>query len=125
VYERGYSVLLREAAGFLHGGPEAAGDPRERARAWHSGFFLPACRSIRRSSLPALFPKAGEADLFVMVAEFYQELMGGYPRGISYESLLSGFLFARRLKTRRLLRRPPMRMLYRLFSGRLFGGFGP
>jgi hypothetical protein len=116
-YEHGYGILLREVNGFI---PEAGviGELRERARSWHSRFFLPACGLIRQSPLPSAFPRAGEADLYVMIAGFYQELMGGYPPKISYESLLSGFLFARSLKSRRLLRRPPMRLLYRLLQGR-------
>jgi hypothetical protein len=117
IYERGYATLLREVNDFI---PESgvAGELRERARSWNSRFFLPACELIRRSSLPAAFPQAGEADLFVMIARFYQDLIGGYPSKISYESLLSGFLFARKLRSRRLLRRPPMRLLYRLLQGR-------
>lgn len=115
-YESGYAVLLREVNEFI---PEAGadGELKERARSWYSRFFLPACELIRRSPLPSAFPRAGEADLFVMIAGFYQDLMGGYPIKISYESLLSGFLFARRLKRRRLLRQPPMRLLYRLLRG--------
>jgi hypothetical protein len=116
-YERGYAILLREVNDFI---PEAgaSGKLQDRARTWYSRVFLPACELIRRSSLASAFPRAGEADLFVMIAGFYQDLMGGYPSNISYESLLSGFLFARRLKSRRLLRRPPMRLLYRLLKGR-------
>jgi hypothetical protein len=54
----------------------------------------------------------------VLVARFYRDLMGGFPKGVSFESLLSGFLFARRVRSRWLLRQPAMHLLYRLLRGR-------
>ncbi len=116
-FERGYTTLLQEVNDFLPEGGAAA-TSQDRARAWYSRALLPACELIRRSPLPAAFPQAREADLYVMVARFYRDLMGDSPKRISFESLLSGFLFARRIRSRRLLRRPAMHLLYRFLRGR-------
>ena len=91
----------------------AADEPpsREQVRRWHSGFFRPACALLSDSSLSRRFPGAEPGDLFVTVARFYRDLLGGYPPGASYETLLSGFRFARRLPERRPLRAAPFRLL--------------
>jgi hypothetical protein len=120
-FESGYSTLEEEIADFGHadaaaGAAEPA--PRERARRWHSTFFRPACALLERSSLSRRFPDAEPGDLYVTVARFYRDLMGGYPPGASYESLLSGFRFARRLPDRRPLRAAPFRLLLSLLGAR-------
>jgi uncharacterized ParB-like nuclease family protein len=113
-FERGYTTLLHEVAEYAPAEGEVA--VQDRARAWYSKVFLPASELIRRSPLPAAFPRGREADLYVMICRFYRDLMGGPPQGVSFESLLSGFLFARGIRSRRPLRRPAMRLLYRFFS---------
>ena len=127
-YESGYATLLEEAAGFGQAGAEAAAaagapqlSPRERARRWHSGFFLPACALLADSSLMRRFPGAEPGDLYVSVARFYRDLMGGYPSGASYETLLSGFRFAQRLPDRRPLRAASFRLLLAILGARSRG----
>jgi hypothetical protein len=128
-YESGYATLLEDiptfgragaaaagaganAAGAASGGPGVDEPPsREQVRRWHSGFFLPACELLSGSSLSRRFPGAQPGDLFVTVARFYRDLLGGYPPGASYQTLLSGFRFARRLPERRPLRAAPFRLL--------------
>jgi hypothetical protein len=114
-YESGYTTLLEDVASFKEG---AGLQPRERARRWHSRFFRPACAHLAASSLPRRFPGAEPGDLFVGVARFYRDLMGGYPPGASYQTLLSGFIFAERLPDRRPLRAAPFRWLLALLGAR-------
>jgi hypothetical protein len=119
-YESGYATLLEDIAAFSRAGTNEAGGgardagqtpSREQVRRWHSGFFLPACALLSSSSLSRRFPGAEPGDLFVTVARFYRDLLGGYPPGASYETLLSGFRFARRLPERRPLRSAPFRLM--------------
>jgi len=127
-YEGGYATLLEEIADFSRAGPAtgaargAAGASdlprREGARRWHSRIFGPACALLAGSSLPRRFPGAEPGDLYVMVARFYRDLLGGYPSGASYRTLLSGFRFARRLPDRRPLRAAPFRLLLSLLGAR-------
>jgi hypothetical protein len=130
-YESGYATLLEEIADFAPAGPSEAtggsvGDAlgaadvprRERARRWHSATFRPACALLSSSPLSRRFPGAAPGDLYVTVARFYRDLMGGYPAGASYQTLLSGFGFARRLPDRRPLRAAPFRLLLSLLRAR-------
>jgi hypothetical protein len=116
-YEIGYPTLMEEVASF-HDGDMSALSPRERARRWHSGFFLPACALVEASSLQRRFPGATPGDLVVMVSRFYRDLMGGYPLGASYETLLSGFCFANRVPVWRPFRAAPFRLLLALLGAR-------
>jgi hypothetical protein len=131
-YERGYATLLEEIAGFTPAGASAAAgasakapSQRERARLWHSSVFRPACALLAGSPLPRRFPGAEPGDLYVMVARFYRDLMGDYPAGASYPTLLSGFRFARRLPERRPLRATPFRLLLSLLGARPRPAAGP
>jgi len=114
-YERGYTTLLEEVAAY-QGLGEAELAARERARRWLSDFFRPACALLRSSALARRFPGAEPADLFVTVSRFYRDLMGGYPPGASYATLLSGFSFAERVPSVRPLRAAPFRLLLRLLG---------
>jgi hypothetical protein len=131
-YESGYSTLLEEIAGYGQAGAEAAAaagtprlPPRERARLWHSSTFRPACALLADSSLMRRFPGAEPGDLYVSVARFYRDLMGGYPPGASYDTLLSGFRFAQRLPDRRPLRAAPFRLLLAILGARSRGPPSP
>jgi len=120
-YEGGYATLLEEIAAFgLNGAAIGAEDlsPRERARRWQSASFRPACALLAGSALPRRFPGAEPGDLYVTVARFYRDLLGGYPPGASYQTLLSGFSFAKRLPDRRPLRAAPFRLLLSLLGAR-------
>jgi hypothetical protein len=117
-FDSGYAVLLEDAAS--HQAPPT-GDAHESARLWYSTWYLSGCRLLRESPLSRRFPEARKGDLFVMVSRFYREMMGGYPPGVSYQTLLSGFLFAKDLPGRRrgrILRLPPFRFLLFLLGGR-------
>ena len=123
-YESGYATLLEEIADFEQTDAAAGASglvPRERARRWHSGFFRPACELLAGSSLSRRFPGAEPGDLYVSVARFYRDLMGGYPPGASYDTLLSGFRFAQRLPDRRPLRAAPFRLLLAILGARSRG----
>lgn len=127
-YEGGFATLLEEIADFAPASAVAGAaepPPRELARRWHSTVFRPACALLEESSLPSRFPGAEPGDLYVTVARFYRDLMGGYPPGTSYETLLSGFRFAQRLPDRRPLRAAPFRLLLSLLGARPRRASGP
>ncbi len=136
-YESGYTTLLEEIADyalFRASGAEgsAAGGAasskglaqREFARRWHSEAFRPACTLLAGSELSRRFSGTKPGDLYVIVARFYRDLMGGYPPGASYPTLLSGFRFARGLPDRRPLRATPFRLLLSLLGLRRSNGGG-
>jgi hypothetical protein len=110
-YETGYATLLEDIVAFVRTGVHDEPPSREQVRRWNSDFFRPACALLSGSSLSRRFPGAEPGDLFVTVARFYRDLLGGYPPGASYQTLLSGFRFARRLPERRPLRAAPFRLL--------------
>lgn len=119
-FESGYAALLEETAAFEAGGAKEL-SVRDRARRWHSSFFRPACELIQASALPKRFPGAQPGDLFVTVSRFYRDLMGGYPDGASYATLLSGFSFAQRVPARRPFRTAPLSFLLALMGMRVRG----
>jgi hypothetical protein len=93
--ESGYRTLIREIEDCP--GEE---DLRERARGWHTEVYLPACRKIGASGMPEVYQGLGEGDLYVLVADFYRRFMGGKPQGVDFDLLISGFLFAHRIRER-------------------------
>ena len=112
--ESGYADLLRRVTGFEAG----LGNPdlKEKARGWYSEEFLPACRRIRESGLPRLFPGRREGDLFVLVLRFQRDFDSGFPRAAGFGQVLDRFLAASRRRRGlagllaglgRLVRRPP------------------
>lgn len=100
----GYRTLLRDANGF-----EGKNEPT--ARQWFSRRFLPFVGAISESSLPALLPDLRCEDIFVLIADFYHEFLGGFPVQTSPKTLISGFLFARKYPTKRMYRFLPFRLL--------------
>jgi hypothetical protein len=113
-HESGYATLLEEVRAHRAGGQGV-----DRAHHWYDRVFLPACGLLRASELARKHPHLSPGDLFVLVAAFYRELMGRTPEGVSYPSLLSAFLFAHRVPSRRFFRRAPLRLLYRLLRGKV------
>jgi hypothetical protein len=113
-HESGYSLLLEEAGAYEGGSAE---DLPERAARWHSEVYLPACAAVRESDLGKSYPGWREGDLFVLVVRFYRQRLGSVPRGVGFAALISGFLFARCRKRRRLWRVLPFRALYWLLKG--------
>ena len=51
-------------------------------------------------------------DLFVLITEYYKDFMKGIPRDTGFQTLISGFMFARRIPERRKYRKFP----YHAFS---------
>lgn len=108
-HESGYGTLLREIEAF-----DGEPDLKARARGWHTVEFLPACRRIGESELPGMYRGLYEGDLYVLIADFYRHFMGGKPGDLGFDLLISGFLFAHRIRERpsfRSLLRGPARLL--------------
>lgn len=109
-HEIGYRELLEEASAFR--GESII----EKAKNWYSEFYLPACNSIGKSTLLSEYPDLSEGDIFVVITEFYKEYMGGFPANTGFQTLISGFMFARKIPERRLYRTFPFHVLRRLFG---------
>jgi hypothetical protein len=109
-HEIGYRVLLEEVSSFR--GESII----EKAKNWYSEFYLPACGSIKKSTLLSEYPDLSEGDIFVIITEFYREFMGGYPENTGFQTLISGFMFARKITERRAYRKFPFKVLRRLFG---------
>ena len=110
----GYAELLQEVEDVTQGDSMFA-----RAASWYTEVFLPRVRVIAGSELKAQYPKRRQEDLYLLVMRFYRELMGGVPVDVEFETVLSAFLFARRLSGRRMYRSFPLRQLYKLLRGRV------
>jgi hypothetical protein len=110
--EMGFEQLLKEVYAYPEG--EKA---EEKAMLWKSNWFLPGCAAIEHSSLPRYYKNLRTEDMYVLVSGFYSDFMGGYPEEISFDTIISGYLFARRIKNRRLLRF----FLFRIFDFFLMG----
>ncbi|MFW6180353.1 MAG: ParB N-terminal domain-containing protein [Spirochaetota bacterium] len=93
--ESGYRSLIREIEEL-----RGEDDLQERARSWYTDEFLPACRKIGAAGLPDIYRGLREGDLYVLVTDFYRQYMGGKPRGVDFDLLISGFLFAHRIRER-------------------------
>jgi hypothetical protein len=102
----GYGTLLREIAAFPQGQA-----PPDKAHQWFLQVFLPFTNAIRDSRLPTIYPNLRAEDIFVLIADFYHECLGGWPSQASPETMISGFLFARKLPQHRLYRSLPFRLL--------------
>lgn len=109
VNESGYAVLLKDISLYPRELPV-----REKAREWYSSVFLPACTEIKGSELVRRYPSHQPEDIFVIIARFFHEFMGGLPHGVSFGTVISGFGFAHRIPQRRLLRSAPLRLIYRV-----------
>jgi len=110
----GYAELLQEVEEFSQGDPMG-----ERAGSWYTGTFLPRVEVIGKSELKNQYPQRRQEDLYLLVVRFYRELMGGVPSEVEFETVLSAFLFARRLPGRRMFRSFPLRQMYKLLRGRV------
>jgi hypothetical protein len=111
-YTSGYADLLEEVRDYS-GGDNIA----ESARSWYSEVFLPRLEVIAESELNSRYKQAREGDLYLTVTRFYKELMGRVPQDVGFDTVISTFLFARRLRSKRLLRRFPLRQVYTLLRG--------
>ena len=91
----------------------------ECARNWYSGVYMPRIGVIAESELMRRYAHLSEGDLYLMVSRFYRELMGGIPQDVGFDVVISTFLFARRLRSRRVFRCFPLQQVYRLLRGRV------
>lgn len=108
---RGYEFLLEEIQQY----PKEE-DIKEKAKKWKSERFLPFCRAIDNSALPNEYPELRTEDIYVLISRFYKEFMNGVPNDIGFETLISGYLFARKKKKQHRVRRLLMRTLSRLLG---------
>jgi hypothetical protein len=114
--EIGYRLLLEEIES------SAGTGKAERAQQWYSTCYLPFCAQIGRSEIQSFYPGLSEGDIFVLIVGFYRDFIEvrcndkniSGVQGISFRTLISGFMFAHRIPERRLFRGFPFRMLNRL-----------
>lgn len=111
-YTSGYADLLEEVREYTQGE-----DIAECARYWYSDVYLPRIRMIGESELKKRHERTREGDLYLMILRFFKELMGGIPEDAGFQQVISAFLFARRLRSRRFFRRFPLRQVYKLLRG--------
>jgi hypothetical protein len=122
--ETGYEALLEELSlgeeVSLRSGAVGAGKRglRSPARKWYTELFIPAVSEIAESELPKLYPGLTPGDIFVLILRFYREFFGGLPEDVSFETAVSGYLFAHALPQRRPWRILPFRILQTLIMGR-------
>jgi hypothetical protein len=119
VHERGYEVLYSEIGRY----PLKDGIT-QKAKQWYSGFYLDSCKKIQQSPLPEKYPDLNVGDIFVIIMQFYREFMKTIPENVRFETLISGFMFARMIPQKRLYRLFP----FRFIRGLIFGekrGFEP
>jgi hypothetical protein len=110
-YENGFEVLRREVDCYA----EADASPTGWG-SWYSQVYLPRCKKIEKSILPAHYSNVRTGDLYVLIAEFFHKFTGGIPPHVDYDIVISGFLFAHGLSPRRGLKSH----IYRLLAHVLF-----
>jgi len=113
-YTSGYADLLEEVREYTEGY-----DIAECARQWYSEVYLPRLGLIAKSELKSRYEHARKGDLYLTVTRFFKALMGGVPQDVGFDTVISSFLFARRLRSKRLFRRFPLRQVYTLLRGRV------
>lgn len=113
-YTSGYTELLEEVRACM-----GEDNLAECAQNWYSGVYLPRIGVLAESELRRRYAHLSEGDLYLMVSRFYRELMGGIPQDVGFDVVISTFLFARQLRSRRVLRCFPLQLVYRLLRGRV------
>jgi len=110
----GFADLLEEVRGYGE-----SGDIPGKARDWYSDVYLPRLDSIAGSALKKRYANYREGDLYILVNRFFKDLMGGIPKDVGFETVISAFNFAHQIPKKRLFRRFPFRQLYFLLRGRV------
>jgi hypothetical protein len=113
INETGYAVLLKDISQY-----RGELSVQEKAAEWYSSVFLRAIKEIKGSKLMRRYPAQKPQDIYVIIARFYHEFMGGLPQGASFGTVISGFTFAHRIPQRRLLRAAPIRFVHRILFNR-------
>ena len=123
--EAGYKYLIDEVSAYT---PDK-NNPGS-GKMWYTQQFLPACSEIKRSRLPDLYPDISTSDIYVLVMRFYKDILGedhvSAGRGsVGFQAMISSFMFAHKLKRKRIYRLFPFRMLGSFFyrQGRKKDGF--
>ena len=113
-YTSGYADLLKEVREY--GKSE---DIPYQARDWYSYVYLPRLDLIAESELKKRYASCREGDLYLLVSRFFNDLMGGIPKDVGFDTVISAFLFAHQIPKKRLFRRFPLRQLYFLLRRRV------
>jgi hypothetical protein len=104
---KGLRCFSDEVKGKSCSAGEGSGTLKEKADAWRSSKFNPACRRIERAGLCDRFSGMTAPDIYVMILHFFREFDGGFPRGEDFDEFLSEYVFAgRRGRRARIHRRP-------------------
>jgi hypothetical protein len=117
-FETGYAVLLDELSRRAGESGRGKRDLHSFARKWHSELFIPASSEIAKSELPKRYPGLTPGDIFVLILGFYRDFFDGLPQDVSFETAISGYMFAHALPQRRPWRIFPFRILQTLLTGR-------
>ena len=113
-YTSGYADLMEEVRAYTE-----SDDIAECARLWYSEVYLPRLEVIAQSELKRRYKHTREGDLYLMVTRFFKGLMGTVPQDVGFGVVISTFLFARTLRSKRLFRRFPLQQVYTLLRGRV------
>jgi hypothetical protein len=112
-HESGYGVLLEEIRVL----PEEE-SIEVKARRWYNDTFLTASEKIKSSGLQKKYENLRTGDIYNLIMEFFRNYMDGAPPHTSFETLISGFMFAHGMSPRRLLRSLPLRIISALILGK-------
>lgn len=112
--DEGYSLLLTEVENYPKG--ETL---KEKGEAWSKERYYPLCNAIEESVLPSHYSDLHTGDIYVLLVSFYNDFMDGTPKDISHATIISGYLFARKIKTPRIYRIPILGLIFRLFRRHL------
>jgi hypothetical protein len=107
--DENYSFLLEEVYSYPHGG-----SVEEKAKRWLNERFVPFCKEIRNSELESHYSELTTGDTYVLVNSYYSDFMGGLPEGVGFPTMISGYLFAHKIRHRRRYRIPLLRFFFRL-----------
>jgi hypothetical protein len=80
---------------------------------WAKDRFFPLVRSIGNSPLAKHYQNLSGGDIYVLISLFYRDLLGEIPEEISNETVISGYLFAHKVRHYKPFRTPLLTLLFR------------
>ncbi|MFO7849007.1 MAG: ParB/RepB/Spo0J family partition protein [Spirochaetia bacterium] len=104
-----YSFLMEDVLNYTVGS-----STKEKAKSWLSEKFVPFCKEIKNSQLDRHYSDLAVGDIYVLVNSFYSDFMGDTPKNVGFSTLISGYLFAHKIKQRRAYRIPVFSFFLRL-----------
>ncbi len=116
-HKQGYRTLLRGVSEFPVGTTTA-----KKAETWFRKMFSPCVHAIRLSPLSRKYPDFLAEDIYVLIMEFYYDILGDIPPKASPHTLISGYLFASKIDAERAFRTLPSRIMLRVFKSLIFRG---